>query len=342
VRELPVVLDYQFTGSGVRSSAVALALIDVLAIFYRLRIIRYYQRRRAIGGAFAWTRPNVARPLVSLLASPTAALRLLDYEDVELIALEDDSAASRRTAAEQARGDVLAFLQPESRPSGNWLRATAPFFARAGIDAAVTPVVAPAHGPTREVAAAAISESRVGGGSLHFRSTPGNIRLVGDFPARSFLVRRDRFLALPADTPPEEVILQLTSSGSDAVYVPEASVTVPQAPLLTPYLSRVIAYGYARGALVRRRGWRAVRVSTFVAMIFILFVSVGWLLVLAGGVSLEVWVGVWVVYGLVVMLGAAAAGLRFRRPAIVPLAAAGTVVTHAAYAVSFLVALARG
>ena len=46
VRELPVRLDYRFAGSEVGSKAVAVALWDTAAVFYRLRILRTYQRRR--------------------------------------------------------------------------------------------------------------------------------------------------------------------------------------------------------------------------------------------------------------------------------------------------------
>lgn len=46
VRELPVHLDYRFTGSEVRSKAAAVALWDTAAVFYRLRILRTYQRAR--------------------------------------------------------------------------------------------------------------------------------------------------------------------------------------------------------------------------------------------------------------------------------------------------------
>jgi len=50
VRELPVRLDYRFTGSEVGSAAVARALWDTAAVFYRLRILRTYeQRRRCLG-----------------------------------------------------------------------------------------------------------------------------------------------------------------------------------------------------------------------------------------------------------------------------------------------------
>jgi glycosyltransferase involved in cell wall biosynthesis len=46
IGEHPVVLDYQFTGSGVRPRAIAQALWDTAAVFYRLRILRYYDRAR--------------------------------------------------------------------------------------------------------------------------------------------------------------------------------------------------------------------------------------------------------------------------------------------------------
>ena len=58
VEELPIRLDYQFAGSGVQPLAVGRALVDTAAIFYRLRILRYYQRKRALAGAFGWTRPG--------------------------------------------------------------------------------------------------------------------------------------------------------------------------------------------------------------------------------------------------------------------------------------------
>src|SRR5256714_7433687 len=48
VRELPVRLDYRFSGSGVGSLAVLAALWDTAAIFYRLRILRTHERKRRL------------------------------------------------------------------------------------------------------------------------------------------------------------------------------------------------------------------------------------------------------------------------------------------------------
>jgi glycosyltransferase involved in cell wall biosynthesis len=340
VRELPVVLDYKFTGSGVRSSAVLYALVDVLAIFYRLRVIRYYQRRRSIAGAFAWTRPNVPRPLVTVASVDPDAASRLDYESVERLELESDDSTARRIAAEAAAGDVVAFLEPGARPSGNWLSATVPFFARAGMEAVVTPVLAPAAGSARERAAAAISESRIGGGSLHFRFTPGNIRFVSDYPSRSFLVRRESLLQLDPAIPPEEAVLELVAGNGDALYVPEASVTVARPSLFRPYLMQVAAYGAARGRLIRRR-ISAVRLSSLAALAFLVFAAAGWLLALDGGVGLAAWATVWLVYLVLVAGSSLVAGLRFRSAAVPPLVAAGMVATHAVYAISFASGLIR-
>lgn len=46
IEEHPVRLEYQFTGSGVNTRAVLLALLDTFAIFYRLRLRRSYDRAR--------------------------------------------------------------------------------------------------------------------------------------------------------------------------------------------------------------------------------------------------------------------------------------------------------
>ncbi len=61
MRELPVRLDYRFTGSGVGSRAVARALWDTAAVFYRLRVLRTYQRKRRSAGRYGRL-PRRCRP----------------------------------------------------------------------------------------------------------------------------------------------------------------------------------------------------------------------------------------------------------------------------------------
>jgi glycosyltransferase involved in cell wall biosynthesis len=317
IKEMPITLDYQFTGSGVRSAAVLHALVDTAAIFYRLRILRYYQRRRGRGDTSPWARPPRFE------------------RDVEV--LDVARAEDRRRAAMSANAEIVAFLEPGSRPSANWLTATTPYLAQNELAAVVTPQLAPAGGNARARAAAAISESRVGAGSLHFRFIPGVIRYVSDFPGRSLLVRRERYLELPVSTPPEMEVLELVAAGGRVLYVPDASVTVPTAPLFGGHLRRVASYGRTRGALVRRRGLAAVRLSTLGAVAFLVWALLGWVLVFAGQVEFATWVAIWVVYFVVVLVAATFGGLRFSSVRVGALTALGLALTHIAYAFAFLV-----
>jgi glycosyltransferase involved in cell wall biosynthesis len=316
IKEMPVALDYQFTGSGVRSLAAVHALVDTAAIFYRLRILRYYQRRRGRGDTSAWARPE----------------RIATGVEV----IERKGAEDERLAAEQSRAEILAFLDAGSRPSANWLTATTPFLTRPGPAAVVTPQLAPAGGNARQRAAAAISESRVGAGSLHFRFTPGTIRFVSDFPGRSIVVRRASYLSLPPSTPPEREVLDLVLAGEKVLYVPQASVTVPPAPLFAAHLRRVASYGRTRGALVRRRGLSAIRWSTIGVIVLLGWALLGWLLLLAGRPGALSWLAVWCAYGVVVLIAAVLGGLRFGSLRVALLTLLGLPLTHAVYALAFI------
>lgn len=341
VRELPIVLDYRFAGSGVRSAAVLRALVDTAAVCYRLRILRYYQRRRALVGRYGWTRPSGARGAVTVVCTDADAAARIEHEDVALAVLGADTPAARRAAAERAQTEVIAFLEPGGMPSANWLAATAPFLARGEIAGVVAPKMAPAEGSVRARAAAAVSESRIGGGSLYYRFTPGNIRLVSDFPASSFVVRRDAYLGVPAETPAEEVVRALVERRGVVLYTPETVIVAPPPPLLRPHLGRVRAYGRSRGRSVRSQPLRALRPSTVLALLLAVFVSLGWLLALTGPTGLAVWIAGWAAYLAAVLLAAAAGGLRFRSFRVAMATAAGIVATHLAYVAGFVAGLSR-
>jgi glycosyltransferase involved in cell wall biosynthesis len=341
-REMPIKLDYRFTGSGVRSLAVLRALIDTAAVFYRLRILRYYQRRREMLGEGALTRAFTHRPLVSVVALDTNVANRLDYPHMERIAIDGDTPSERREAAEHAHGEVLAFVAPGAVPSGNWVSSAVPFLARPGVAAVVCPEMAPALGSRRELAAAAISESRLGGGSHYFRFTPGNLRLVDDFPASNVIVRRDDFLMCEDDALPGQGLCEaLARRGRRVVYTPEAVVIRPRPALFRPHLLRVSQYARLRGSLLRRLGPRVLRRSTLPPIALLAGTVLGWPLIFAGSPWEEMWLAFVVLYILVVFASACAAALRFRSPAVGALAVVGSIATHFTYAFSLLRGLVR-
>jgi glycosyltransferase involved in cell wall biosynthesis len=341
LREMPITLRYRFTGSGVRSIAVILALVDTAAIFYRLRILRYYERKRSLLRD-ATRRYSQHRPRVTLITVDERAARRVEYPDLELAQIDGDSSAERRAAAERASGEVLAFLGRGSTASGNWLDGTVPFLNRTEVAAVVVPTMSPADGSTRERAAGAIWESRLGGGSFHFRFTPGNLRFVHAFPTDTVVVRREDFLSLNADEASEHrLAASLVARDKRVVYTPDTVVVRREPPLFWPHLTRAAEFGRGRGREVREGGPRAIRPLTLAPAALVTFAAAGWPLALGGHAGRKAWAGVWALYGVVVIAGSAGSALRHRSARVGALTAVGSVATHLAYGGAFFAGLAR-
>jgi hypothetical protein len=328
IREQPVTLTYRFSGSGVRPSAVAVALIDTAAIFYRLRILRYYQRKRALLPAYA--RVHDYRPHVTLVA---ASLPQLDYP---LLDVRADAQQTRRDAGRDAEGEVVAFLEDGATPARNWLESAIPFLANPEIAAIVTASMTPARGSTRERAAAAVAESFLGGGSHYFRFTPGNLRFVSHFPAANVIVRKADLLALDDESVhPHRLCAALTDRGRKVLYTPETFVVVAaRPPLFRPHLREIAAAGLARGDAIRHHGLGGLTAASLLPLGLLAFIVVGWPLVLAGEASRIVWLSLWAAYAVALAVAGALSALRFRSLRVGALALVGVVAVHLTYAAS--------
>lgn len=338
IREQPVKLEYQFAGSGVRSPAVALALVDTAAIFYRLRILRYYQRKRPLLGEYARTQGH--GPQVTLV-SPNEP-KQLDYPSLDVVALDAQTPEARRRVAEQAESELIAFLEPGAVPARNWLETAVAFLANDEIAAVVAPSMTPTQGDVRERAAAAVAESRLGGGSHHFRFTPGNLRFVRQFPTGNVIVKRSDLLALDEESlHPHRLAAALTDRGRKVLYTPETVVVISLPPLFRPHLSRVLAAGRARGEAIRQLGLRGVTPASVPPVALLVFLLLGWPLLLAGGAWAATWVVLWAAYGAAVVGTGLMAALRFQSLAVGALTIVGVACAHLSYAVGLLAALVR-
>ncbi len=340
IKELPIALDYRFTGSGVRSIAVLRALVDTAAIFYRLRILRYYERKRELLGGRSSRRVRDYRPLVTVIAPNVDVADRFDYPHLELVEVSDDSPASRLAAARDASGEVLAFFARGAVPAGNWLSSALPFLALPEIAAVVTPTVAPNGGSVRERAAAAVWESRLGGGSLYFRYTPGNLRFVRDFPATNVIVRRKEYLAVAAGSE-ADVCESVTKVGKHVVYTPETVIVAPRPPLFAPHIRSVEAYAQARAQAVRRLGWRGLRPSTLALLALVPALGVSITLAAVPGTPRLLALGAWIAYAVSVAAAGLVAALRFRSLRVGVAATVALPLTHVAYATAFVRALFR-
>ena len=337
IKEQPVRLEYQFTGSGVRSGAVMLALVDTLAIFYRLRILRYYKRKRRLLPVYARTRDF--HPRVTIVAPEAPRL---EYPDVALIEEDADTPESRTSALAQADGEVIAFVERNAVPAANWLAASIPFLADPHIAAVVTPRIAPAQGSLRERASAALQETLLGGGSHYFRFTPGNLRFVRLFPGGNLIARRKYLQELPErDLHPHLVCAALADRGRFVLYTPETVVVAPTPPLFHPYLQQVAALGRSRGNAIRERGMRGLSAGAVGPLALAAFLLLGWVLFSLGGAWEILWATAWALYAAVVLVNALLAGLRFRSLRIAGLTAAGSVAAHFVYAAGVVIGIVR-
>jgi glycosyltransferase involved in cell wall biosynthesis len=326
IKEMPVRLEYRFTGSALRSTGVVRALLDTAAVFYRLRLLRTYQRKRRLLRGFP---QRVDRPpLVSVVGDPGAAARL-DYPDL-------DSARSAR----EARGELLAVLGAGARPAGNWVSAAVPFFVDPDIAAVVAPTLAPLRAPLRERVAAAILESRLGGGSRRSSFFPGNVRTLLDHPAESVVVRRADYLAaLDAGVDDEQLVFWLAARGKRTIYTPDTSLAATPDPLVRPHLDGVLRHARARASAARKTRGRSLSAATALSLTPALGALLGLILLGTGGTLRTVGFALVLAYGAALALSGVHAAVRFHSLAVGVLVPPAIVASQAAYLVGFALGL---
>lgn len=264
--EQPVRLDYGFTGkTGISPLAVAQALLDTAAIFYRLRILRYYRRRRSIVGhqrAPAALTCTVAvvdhHEAGDELAVTLAALERMEHPpdvvtvDVGASHDGDDITRRRLRVLEQADTDLVAFLRPGIVPATNWLGALLPYLGNPTVAAVGGPILPAATGGLPVLGAAAVYESRFAAGPIARRHVPGNLREALDQPLQNLLIRREAAVASGAFADAaarrdDADVARILSTRGTVLFTPEAPVVAPMPTLIEPLLRTVHAHGRARG-----------------------------------------------------------------------------------------------
>jgi hypothetical protein len=265
-----------------------------------------------------------------LVGNHAAAARL-DYAPLELA-----------PSAREARGSVVAVLSEGARPAGNWLSAAVPFFAEPDVAAVVTPTLAPLRAGLRELVAAAVLESRLGGGSRRSSFFPGNLRTVVDYQADSIVVRRDDYMdALAAGVDSAELVAWLSARGRRTIYTPDTSLAAAPPPLVRPHLDGVLRHGRARGRTARRTHGRSLSRATAVSLAPAAAAILGVVLLAAGGTAQKIGLVLVLAYAAALVLSGMHAGLRFRSLAVGVLEPPAVVGSQAAYLVGFLRGVTR-
>ena len=220
------------------------------------------------------------------------------------------------------------------------MTAAVPYFADEGVAAVVVPTLTPPRAALRERAAAAVLESRLGGGSRRSRYFPGNVRTVSDQPADTVIARRvDVLDADKAGVGRDELVAWLAGRGRRTVYTPDASVAAAPPALMRPHLASTYAHARLRGTAARTTRGSSGSAATALSLAPAAVAVCGIVLLATGFIV----VGLVLVaaYAAAVLVTTLLAALRFRSLTVGLLAVPAFVATHATYVAGFLRGFAR-
>lgn len=262
IEEAPIRLDYQFTGSGMSIRAISQALWDTAAVFYRVRLLRYYAKRRRLLSDMAPRAATTDRVAVAVLVSDEPAQHAQADRTIE--ALEHGerrpdevvSASSRGAAIEATNSSLIAFLEPGTIPAFNWLSALLPFMADDRTVAVGGPVIPATTGHIADDVTASLYESRFGAGPVSRRHVPGNLRETSDVSPRNLLMRRAAAEKLVehlerGDGAHIGESSQILARIGRQLYAPDAAVVAAMPRFGRRFFESLYRHGRARGRRIR-------------------------------------------------------------------------------------------
>jgi len=168
-----------------------------------------------------------------------------------------------------SEADFFAFIDDDAAPDVHWLSRAIEIFDDPTVGAVGGPGVTPPGSEWAERAGGAFYESWLGSGPYRFRFRPGRRRLVDDYPAYNFIIRRKAAEQVSGwgtgfyggeDT---VICLALVEAGWQIVYDPSVLVFHRRRPVLTKHLAQVGNVGRHRGYFVKAYPETSLRLSYF-------------------------------------------------------------------------------
>ncbi len=362
IAEAPIVVDYKGRFGRIGLGSIWTILLDTLAVFYRLRILRYYDRplpqwdqTPRVSILIAFSRPG------PYLEQCLEKLGQLDYPDFEVILLPDREMKrppgpvrviptgpvgpprKRDIGAAQATGEIFAFIDDDAYPQEDWLKAAVPHFGDPSVAAVGGPAsTAPEDGPLQQAGGRVLTSWMVGGVHI-YRHIPKMLREVDDYPTCNLLVRGSAFERVGGfDTPywpgEDTVLCEKLTRGKKGriIYDPDVQVFHHRRPLFLKHWRQIGNYGLHRGYFVKRFPATSRRINYFLPSLWTLFLLLGWipLILIPGGI------GFYLIPAAAYLFCALATGLRSGNCRGAALVTAGIVTTHLVYGLNFLRGLA--
>lgn len=361
VGEAPIRMSFGDKAGCLNWTNVRTVMLDTLAIFYRLRVLRYYQSVEPV--ELASPPPTVTVLIACPAPSPyldeaLAGLAAQSVPPLEILVLPDDAPAERRWPANVrvhptgrirpaekrnlgirlARGEIVAFLDDDAYPAPPWLEQALRYFAKPEIAAVGGPAVTPPNDPFAAQVGGRVYANPLVSGSCRYRYVPERVRTVDDLPSCNLLVRTAVLRELGGFNttfwPGEDTILCLDIVHRlklRLVYDPWSLVYHHRRPLFGPHLRQLGRYALHRGHFARRFPATSRRLSYMVPSLFVLGL-------LVGGAAAAAWAPLRPFYlaALAAYLAVTLLGTFALNPRVWLLTWLGVIATHLVYGSRFL------
>ena len=318
IAEAPVVIRFGDKFGCLNPTTVKTMALDSLAVFYRLRILKYYAKAET-------PRKLDHDPLVSIvIACPNsswmldeclAAIDRQTYRDFEVLVLPDAEAEGkgaygqgkvrfiptgkvrpaekRNLGIREAKGEIIAFIDDDAYPDAHWLEYAVRYFGEPSIGAVGGPGVTPSGDGYLARVGGRVYDNLLVSGNYRYRYRAGGVRRdVDDYPSCNLFVRKsllDSFGGYRTDFwPGEDTLLckDIVDRGARIVYDPWVVVSHHRRPLLAPHLRQLGRYAFHRGYFVKRYPSNSFHLSYFIPSLFVAYC-------LTWGVAATLLVGPW-------------------------------------------------
>ena len=305
IAEAPVVIRFGQKFGALSAGTVRSMATDTLAVFYRLRVLRYYSRclvpKRL--GHEPFVSIVIACPGRSwILDECLAAIGEQTYRSYEVIVLPDmefekngvaaDSrvrmiptgkvrpAEKRNVGIREARGEIVAFIDDDAYPESHWLEYAVKYFGEESIGAVGGPGITPPGDGFMAKVGGRVYDNILVSGNYRYRYKAGGVRRdVDDYPSCNLFVRTPLLRKIGGYRtdfwPGEDTLLckDIIDSGHRIVYDPWVVVCHHRRPLFGPHLRQLGRYAFHRGYFVRRYPSNSAHFSYFVPSLFVLYLA---------------------------------------------------------------------
>lgn len=312
IAEAPVVIRFGQKFGALRPSTVRCMAFDTLAVFYRLRVLRYYSRCLV-------PKKLEREPFVTIVIACPGRSWMLDecldaigeqtYRNYETIVLPDEDFAKDGAAARswlrvvptgkvrpaekrnigirEARGEIVAFIDDDAYPDPHWLEYAVKYFGSDGIGAVGGPGITPPGDGFMAKVGGRVYDNLLVSGNYRYRYKAGGVRRdVDDYPSCNLFVRTSILREIGGYRtdfwPGEDTLLckDIIDSGHRIVYDPWVVVCHHRRPLFGPHLRQLGRYAFHRGYFVRRYPSNSAHFSYFVPSLFVVYLA-AWAVLLA-------------------------------------------------------------